>query len=66
LVLAYGTYETPEFQRQTRDFHAAVKSAGKPVELLLADGYNHFELIETLSNPYSMLGRAALMQMQLG
>ena len=66
LVLACGTYETPEFQRQTRDFYAAVKSAGKPVELLVADGYNHFELIETLSNPYSMLGRAVLMQMQLG
>jgi len=66
LVLACGTYETPEFQRQTQDFYAAVKSAGKPVELLVADGYNHFELIETLSNPYSMLGRAVLMQMQLG
>ena len=66
LVLAYGTNETPEFQRQTRDFHAAVASAGKPVELLVADGYNHFELIETLSNPYSMLGRAVLRQMQLG
>ena len=29
LILAYGTYETPEFQRQTRDFAAAVKAAGK-------------------------------------
>jgi len=27
LVLAYGTCETPEFQRQTRDFAAAVKAA---------------------------------------
>ena len=66
LVLACGTHETPEFQRQTRDFYAAVKSAGKRVELMVADGYNHFELIETLSNPYSMLGRAVLTQMQLG
>ena len=31
LVLAYGTYETPEFQRQTRDFFGAVQAAGKPV-----------------------------------
>jgi arylformamidase len=65
LVLACGTYETPEFQRQTRDFHAAVTHAGKPAELLVADGYNHFELIETLANPYGVLGRAVLTQMQL-
>ena len=38
LVLAYGTCETPEFQRQTRDFAAAVKAAGKPVELLVGRG----------------------------
>jgi arylformamidase len=66
LVLAHGTCETPEFQRQTRDFHAAVKAAGKPVELLVAEGYNHFEIIETLANPYGLLGRAALAQMKLG
>ena len=27
VVIAYGTLETPEFQRQSRDFAAAVKSA---------------------------------------
>jgi arylformamidase len=31
LVLGYGTCETPEFQRQSRDLAAAVKAAGKPV-----------------------------------
>lgn len=66
LLLAYGTCETPEFQRQTRDFYAAVKAAGKPVELLVVEGYNHFEIIETLANPYGLLGRAALAQMKLG
>jgi arylformamidase len=66
LLLAYGTCETPEFQRQTRDFYGAVKAAGKPVELLVAEGYNHFEIIETLANPYGLLGRAALAQMKLG
>ena len=65
LVLAYGTYETPEFMRQTRDFHAAVKAAGKPVELLVGEGYNHFEMLETLANPYGLLGRAVLAQMRL-
>jgi arylformamidase len=65
LVLSYGTYETPEFQRQTRDFAAAVKAAGKPVELLVGEGYNHFEMLETLANPFGLLGRAVLAQMRL-
>jgi arylformamidase len=65
LILAHGTYETPEFQRQTRDFYAAVKAAGKPVELLVGESYNHFEMLETLANPYGLLGRAVLAQMGL-
>ena len=64
VVLAHGTLETPEFQRQSRDFAAAVKAAGKPVQLLVAPGYNHFEILETLANPYGLLGRAALEQMK--
>jgi arylformamidase len=65
LVVAYGTFETPEFQRQSCDFAAAVTAAGKRVELLVGEGYNHFELYETLANPYGLLGRAALQQMSL-
>src|SRR5437868_12143106 len=65
VVLGYGTLETPEFQRQSRDFAAALKSLGKPVELLVGEGYNHFEMPETLANPYGLLGRAALEQMKL-
>jgi arylformamidase len=65
LVLAYGTCETPEFQRQSRDFAAAVKSKGLPVELIEGPAYNHFELLETLANPYGLMGRAMLEQMKL-
>ena len=65
LVLAYGTRETPEFQRQTRDFAAAAKAKGLPVELIVGAAYNHFELLETLANPYGLTGRAMLEQMQL-
>ena len=65
LVLAHGTRETPEFQRQTRDFAAALAAAGKPVQLVVGDGYNHFEMCETLANPYGLLGRAVLDQMGL-
>ncbi|MGE3535999.1 MAG: alpha/beta hydrolase [Candidatus Tectimicrobiota bacterium] len=65
LVLAYGTEESPEFQRQSREFAAAVQAAGKPVELLVGTGYNHFEIQETLGNPFGLGGRAVLQQMQL-
>ena len=66
LIVAYGTFETPEFQRQARDFAAAVKAAGKPVTLLVGEGYNHFEMAEMIGNPLSLLGSAALEQMKLG
>jgi arylformamidase len=65
IVIAYGTQETPEFQRQGRDFAAAVKAAGKRVELIVGEGFNHFEMQETFGNPYGLAGRAALAQMQL-
>ena len=63
--LVYGTLETPEFQRQTRDFAAALKAAGKPVALSVMEGYNHFEVMEQLASPYSLFGRAVLEQMRL-
>ena len=66
MVLTYGTNETPEFQRQTRDFAAALKAAGKQVELIEAPNYNHFEMCESLGNPYGPNGRAALKLMGLG
>jgi len=65
IIVAYGTQETPEFQRQSRDFAAAVKAAGKPVELIVGEGFNHFEMQETLGNPYGIAGRAALKLMNL-
>jgi arylformamidase len=65
VVIAHGTLETPEFQRQNRDFAAAVKAAGRKANFLIGDGYNHFELQETLANPYGLLGRAVLDQMNL-
>jgi len=65
IIVAYGSQETPEFQRQGRDFAAAVKAAGKPVELIVGAGFNHFEMQETLGNPYGIAGRAALRLMNL-
>jgi arylformamidase len=65
VIVAYGTYETPEFQRQNREFADAVRKAGKPVTLLVGEGYNHFEMAEMIGNPLSLLGDAMLEQMKL-
>ena len=65
ITLAYGSLETPEFQRQSKDFADALTRAGKSAEIIRAEGYNHFELTETLANPYGPLGRAVLSMMKL-
>jgi arylformamidase len=65
LIVAHGSAETPEFQRQNREFAAAVKAAGKPVTFLVGEGYGHFEMNETLANPFGITGRPVLQQMQL-
>jgi arylformamidase len=64
VTLVHGTLDTPEFRRQTRDFAAALKGAGKPVRLVVGEHYNHFEIGETLNNPYGPFGSAALEMMQ--
>lgn len=65
VVLLVGSLETPEFQRQTRDFADALTRAGKSAELIYCEGYNHFEIAETLGNPYGPMGRAVLSLMRL-
>jgi len=65
IVLLYGSLETPEFQRQSSDFADALTRAGKIVEIIRAEGYNHFEIAETFGNPYGAMGRAVLAQMKL-
>ena len=65
VIVLYGTNETPEFQRQSRDFAAAAKAAGKDVQLIEAKDYNHPEMGESFGNPYGRCGRAALSLMRL-
>jgi len=65
VVIAYGSEETPEFQRQSREFAAAVQATGQSVELLTARGYNHFEILSTFANPFGFVGHAVLSQMGL-
>lgn len=65
IAVMYGTNETPEFQRQNREFATAVKAAGKPVTLTVLTNHNHYEVQQTLANPYGWGGRAALALMGL-
>ena len=65
VIVAWGTQESPEFQRQGRDFADALNAAGKPGERIVAEAYNHFEIIETLANPYGRLGHAMFSLMKL-
>ncbi|WP_119302102.1 alpha/beta hydrolase [Dongia deserti] len=65
VVVTYGTYETPEFIRQSRAFAAAIQATGKPVTLIEAQHYHHNEMVESLGNAYGPNGRAALAMMGL-
>ena len=65
VTVLIGDCETPEFQRQAREFAAALKAAGKLADYQIGVGLNHFEISETLGNPYGLFGRAALAQMGL-
>jgi len=51
IIVAHGSLETPEFQRQSKDFAKAVKDMGKPVDYVLGQNYNHFEMPETIASP---------------
>jgi len=65
VTVLYGTAETPEFQRQSRDFAAAIGDAGRPVELVVGEGCNHFEINESLGNPDGVFAGAVLKRMGL-
>jgi arylformamidase len=66
VVVAYGERDSPEFQRQSREFAAALDRAGRLRALLVGQGMNHFEIPETLASADGLLGRAALALMGLG
>jgi arylformamidase len=66
VVVAYASNDSPEFQRQSREFAAALERIGRLRRLLVGEGHNHFELPETLASPDGLLGRAALELMELG
>jgi arylformamidase len=60
VTLAWAEHETAEFARQSREFSAQLKQAGRLNGVILGKGQNHFEIIETLADSGSPLGSAAL------
>jgi arylformamidase len=65
VTVTYGTFETPEFQRQGRDFAAALREAGRKVTLIELPHFAHLETEESLGNPYGPNGRAVIEMMGL-
>jgi arylformamidase len=65
ITVAYGSKESPEFQRQGRSFAAALRARGAPATELILDGLNHFEGIRSMIEPQSPLARQVLGQIGL-
>ena len=55
LVIAYGTAELPELQRQSRDYHDVRRGAHLPSELLPLDDHDHFSILEEMADPNGRL-----------
>ena len=60
VTVAYADGDSPEFQRQSREFAEALRGIGRLRRLLVAPGLNHFEIPETLTSPDGLLGCEAL------
>jgi arylformamidase len=58
VVVAYGTKDSPEFQRQSREWAEALRAIGRLRALIVGQGLNHFEMPEMLTDPSSPLARA--------
>ncbi|MGE0564952.1 MAG: alpha/beta hydrolase [Pseudolabrys sp.] len=58
LVVAYGTGELPEFQRQAREYHEARLAAKLPSELMPIEGHHHYAIMDELAQPDGKLTAA--------
>lgn len=65
LIVSWGGMETPEFERQSKDYAAACSSAGLTVETLYLKQHNHFSLADELGRQDSSLTRLILDMMAL-
>jgi acetyl esterase/lipase len=55
LVIAYGTGELPELQRQSREYFNVLRDADRKAELVPLAGCDHFSVLEELARPVGQL-----------
>lgn len=60
VTVGWAEKESAEFLRQSREFATALDTAGKLIQSLEGKDLNHFDIVETIADPRSPLGRAAL------
>ncbi|MFT8243243.1 alpha/beta hydrolase [Roseomonas sp. BN140053] len=60
-----GDSESAEFSRQSRDFAAALREAGRLADTAVLAGRTHFTAVRDLGDPASRVGRTALQLMEL-
>ncbi len=65
LVIGYGGDEHKEFRRQSRDFAAAWRARGLPVEEIEIEGVNHFALRRRFNDPDGPIFRSMRAVMSL-
>ncbi|HJS77161.1 MAG TPA: alpha/beta hydrolase fold domain-containing protein [Burkholderiales bacterium] len=58
--VGWAEEESAEFLRQSKEFASVLRSSGKLSECLEGKNLNHFQILETMADPRSPLGRAAL------
>jgi len=59
VTVAWAEKESPEFYRQSKELAEKLNAPA-----IVGEGLNHFEIIETMADPGSPLGRAALNMLQ--
>jgi arylformamidase len=60
VLVAHAARETAALARQSDAYALAVRATGGRVETVVVAGHDHFTAIETLADPKSVLGTAAL------
>jgi arylformamidase len=60
VTVAWAAHEAAEFSRQSREFSSKLERKGRLEAMIVGNDQNHFEIIETLADPRSPLGSAAL------
>ena len=59
VTVSWGEHDNDEFRRQSQAFAQKLSAP-----TLVGKGLNHFDFVETLGDPRSALGRAALNMLQ--